>query len=342
MLAGCARSAPAPVVLKGLAPPPKSASTAEEVGIVVDRGDTLYSVAGRANTSVRGLIEANGLTPPYVLAVGRTLRVPRSRFHTVAAGDTVYAISRRYGLDMFSLVRANGLKPPHTITIGQRLRLPRRQRGPGAGPSWRRPGRPRRVHKSHAPPPATPSVPRDAAEFSWPVNGRILSEFGPKPGGLHNDGINIAVARGMPVRVARTGVVVYAGNELRGFGHLLLVRHDGGWMTAYAHKRQATGRARPEGAPRRGHRPRRRQRQRGRAAAPFRDTQRDRSGRSALVPAAAYLAPQPASMATPRRPAKSWMNCQPTRPERAPRVCDHSIAWARRASGSISRPRCAA
>lgn len=234
MLAGCARSAPAPVVLKGLAPPPKSASTAEEVGIVVDRGDTLYSVAGRANTSVRGLIEANGLTPPYVLAVGRTLRVPRSRFHTVAAGDTVYAISRRYGLDMFSLVRANGLKPPHTITIGQRLRLPgvsaARVPAPRAPP-----GPPAPSAQIARAPPATPSVPRAAAEFSWPVNGRILSEFGPKPGGLHNDGINIAVARGMPVRVARTGVVVYAGNELRGFGHLLLVRHDGGWMTAYAH-----------------------------------------------------------------------------------------------------------
>jgi murein DD-endopeptidase MepM/ murein hydrolase activator NlpD len=71
--------------------------------------------------------------------------------------------------------------------------------------------------------------------FQWPVQGHIVSDFGPKPGGLHNDGINIAAARGTPVQAAENGVVVYAGNELRGFGNLLLVRHADGWVTAYGH-----------------------------------------------------------------------------------------------------------
>ena len=69
----------------------------------------------------------------------------------------------------------------------------------------------------------------------WPLRGNVLSSFGPKPGGLQNDGINIAAARGAPVRAAENGIVVYAGNELKGFGNLLLVRHADGWMTAYAH-----------------------------------------------------------------------------------------------------------
>ncbi len=72
-------------------------------------------------------------------------------------------------------------------------------------------------------------------EIIWPVEGRIVSRFGPKADGLHNDGINIAVPEGSPVRAAQTGVVAYAGNELRGYGNLLLVRHSNGWMTAYAH-----------------------------------------------------------------------------------------------------------
>jgi murein DD-endopeptidase MepM/ murein hydrolase activator NlpD len=67
------------------------------------------------------------------------------------------------------------------------------------------------------------------------VRGRILSTFGPKADGLHNDGINIAARAGAPVIAAENGVVVYAGNELRGFGNLLLVRHADGWITAYAH-----------------------------------------------------------------------------------------------------------
>ncbi|MCW8861524.1 MAG: M23 family metallopeptidase, partial [Rhodospirillales bacterium] len=70
---------------------------------------------------------------------------------------------------------------------------------------------------------------------AWPVQGRVISGFGPKAKGLHNDGINIAAPRGTPVRAAEEGVVAYAGNELRGFGNLLLVRHADGWVTAYAH-----------------------------------------------------------------------------------------------------------
>ena len=69
----------------------------------------------------------------------------------------------------------------------------------------------------------------------WPVRGKVLSGFGPKSKGLHNDGINIAASRGSAVRAAESGVVAYAGNELRGFGNLLLIKHAGGWVTAYAH-----------------------------------------------------------------------------------------------------------
>jgi murein DD-endopeptidase MepM/ murein hydrolase activator NlpD len=76
---------------------------------------------------------------------------------------------------------------------------------------------------------------RDGRSFQWPLRGQIVSEFGAKAGGLHNDGINIAATQGAAVRASEAGVVVYAGNEVRGFGNLLLIRHADGWMTAYAH-----------------------------------------------------------------------------------------------------------
>lgn len=71
--------------------------------------------------------------------------------------------------------------------------------------------------------------------FSWPVQGKIVSRFGPRKGGLYNDGINIAAPEGTKVKAASDGVVVYSGNELRGYGNLLLIKHDGGFVTAYAH-----------------------------------------------------------------------------------------------------------
>ncbi|WP_208977744.1 M23 family metallopeptidase [Labrenzia sp. 011] len=71
--------------------------------------------------------------------------------------------------------------------------------------------------------------------FRWPVRGRIISDFGAKPGGGKNEGVNLAVPEGTPVKAADSGTVIYSGNELKGYGNLILVRHDEGWVTAYAH-----------------------------------------------------------------------------------------------------------
>jgi murein DD-endopeptidase MepM/ murein hydrolase activator NlpD len=83
--------------------------------------------------------------------------------------------------------------------------------------------------------PVSIAVPAGAARFIWPVSGRILSGFGRNVEGQRNDGINIAVAHGTPVRAAANGTVTYVGNELKGYGNLLLIQHDGGFVTAYAH-----------------------------------------------------------------------------------------------------------
>ena len=83
-------------------------------------------------------------------------------------------------------------------------------------------------------PPSAPSS-QETMRFLWPATGPILSDFGPKPNGLHNDGINIAMPPNAPVFAAGDGEVIYAGDGLRGYGNMLLIRHSGGWVTAYAH-----------------------------------------------------------------------------------------------------------
>ena len=74
--------------------------------------------------------------------------------------------------------------------------------------------------------------------FRWPVKGRVIAGFGPKPNGQQNDGINLAVPEGTPIKAAEDGVVAYAGNELKGYGNLVLVRHPNGYVTAYAHAKE--------------------------------------------------------------------------------------------------------
>jgi murein DD-endopeptidase MepM/ murein hydrolase activator NlpD len=75
----------------------------------------------------------------------------------------------------------------------------------------------------------------NGTSFRWPVRGRIISAFGSKPNGERNDGINLAVPEGTSVKAAEAGTVIYAGNELAGYGNLVLIRHADGWVSAYAH-----------------------------------------------------------------------------------------------------------
>ncbi|MBT7484887.1 MAG: LysM peptidoglycan-binding domain-containing M23 family metallopeptidase [Rhodospirillales bacterium] len=218
--------------------------------IKVATGDTVYNVARRHGVSVRALIDANRLRPPYRLRAGQILALPRSPVHVVKSGDTLYAIALRYGVGMYSLARTNGLQAPYLIRVGQSLKIPGWSRSIAAKARPRRSSdvpkkpRPRGTSKqsNSAPPPVPqpvmplpPPKARSSSGFLWPVRGRVVSRFGAKAKGLHNDGINIATRRGVPVLAADHGVVAYAGNELRGFGNLLLIKHSEGWVTAYAH-----------------------------------------------------------------------------------------------------------
>ena len=216
---------------------------------VVRRGDTVYSIARAHDLPIRSLIDTNGLRPPYEIKVGQKLRIPAGRFHVVQRGETAYSISRMYNVDVTSLTSLNRIPEPYTIKVGQKLQVPSRE-PVRAVPSSAVAGGPVPLARpsgtvSAAPAQTTanatepknplPSPPAATGSFVWPVEGKILSTYGPKANGLHNDGINIAAEIGAPVRASQSGVVAYSGNELKGYGNLLLVRHDNGWMTAYAH-----------------------------------------------------------------------------------------------------------
>ncbi len=78
-------------------------------------------------------------------------------------------------------------------------------------------------------------VAADSVKLRWPASGKIIAGFGGRPDGTHNDGVNLSVPLGTEVHAAENGVVAYAGSELKGYGNLVLLRHDNGWVTAYAH-----------------------------------------------------------------------------------------------------------
>lgn len=252
LLAGCVSPGLRPYIPERNLPGPVAAPEAPEASappgtVIVRRGDSLYGIARDRGVALRALIDANRLQPPYLIHPGQRLMLPRARYHTVAAEETIYGIAQRYDIDMGELVRINGIPPPYKISRGQRLRLPDRPHAPRqvatvapvpAALPPRAGSPPPAVVPAPPPPRAAPVArpPRRAGQrFLWPIRGRVILGFGRRGGGLHNDGINIAAREGSAIRAAENGVVAYAGNQLQGFGNLILLKHADGWMTAYAH-----------------------------------------------------------------------------------------------------------
>lgn len=211
--------------------------------ITVYQGDTLYSVAMSNQIDLQALIDENGLVPPYDLTPGDVLRIPGPKFHEVLRGETIYSISKDYGVDALALASMNNLYAPYAIQVGDELRLPggaKAKARPKKKSGWRLGSSGSRKKSKKSPVGKTTtsvarSTPRGGGRFLWPAHGTIISTFGSKGGGRRNDGINIAVQAESRVVAADDGTVTYVGNELRGYGNLILIRHRGNWVTAYAH-----------------------------------------------------------------------------------------------------------
>jgi murein DD-endopeptidase MepM/ murein hydrolase activator NlpD len=182
--------------------------------------------------------------------------------HVVKPGETLYSLGRAYNKHPHDIARANGLSNNTQLSVGQRInipgagssspiansapsRLPQQNLAAQRQPAASRPAQPQQQVAAPAPQPVQKMQQSAQIEqgsnngpFRWPVRGRVISKFGSKPNNTKNEGINIAVPEGTAVRAAEAGVVAYAGNELKGYGNLVLIRHQNGWVTAYAHNKE--------------------------------------------------------------------------------------------------------
>ena len=236
------RSTPAKLVVAPLREPVEPIPPSQMVKVRAN--DTLYAVATRYQITPQSVIEANGLQPPYNLRKGQTLKLVPRRTHIVRPGDSVYVISQRYAVSQYQLAQLNFLKPPFELKIGQKLQLPN-----SLDFSVLDVGLPDGVSGTNIAQPAptktsVPAAPRKrfvapslavSSGFTWPVQGEIIAEFGPSQRGVHNDGVNIAASEGAPVGAAAKGRVAFVGTNIKSFGKLVLVKHEGGMITAYAH-----------------------------------------------------------------------------------------------------------
>lgn len=230
--------------------------------VTLKRGETIRTLAARHGVTVAAILKENNFADASRVRAGTRVVIPARMeaahsspaqgrvVHTVAPRETLSSISRNYHVARAQIAYANKINEYASLRIGQKLVIPgsavasntpaRRAEAPAQPKQVAQLGNPpvdnAATVKQIAPTEAEkPAASKAAPSFRWPVKGRVISNYGSKPNGQQNDGINISVPENTAVKASEDGTVAYAGNELKGYGNLVLVRHVGGFVTAYAH-----------------------------------------------------------------------------------------------------------
>lgn len=227
-------SAP-PMQTASIQPPPAPADLDGKYrsSHTVQPGESIYGISRSYGVSAAELQQANGITDVRTVKAGAVLRVPGAGGNSVAQPIQQVAVAPQASTPAPSYDNASGSAPNQpTIINGSQ---------PSGGSNYTQVAT-RNVNDVATAGMAAPAQPRQSTAASdklrWPVSGRIISGFGQRSDGTHNDGINMSVPLGTQVHAAESGTVAYAGSELKGYGNLILLRHDNGWVTAYAHNDQ--------------------------------------------------------------------------------------------------------
>ena len=195
---------------------------------IVKPGDSLYAIAARHKIKVLDLQRANGITDVGKVKPGTVLKLPVGQGAGAVAAAPTHASETQQPEDRIVRVAAAGSpasQTPANQTTAGGVRVLNgadsvaAAAGTGSGAAGAG---------------ASPSPATKTGKLRWPVRGRVVQGFGPRSDGSHNDGVDIAVPAGTDVLAAEDGVISYSGNEVKAYGNLVLVRHDNGWVTAYA------------------------------------------------------------------------------------------------------------
>ena len=195
---------------------------------IVKKGENLYLISKKFSISIDEIIKKNNIKSPFKIFPNQKLILPKKTIYTVIKGDTLYSISRKFNVDKYNLSKLNKLKTNNLIYVGQKLFIP----------NYTRINKPKvdldseKISKKKN---TKIYQKKNKTIFMWPVRGKVILKYGMIKPGLHNDGINIAARKGADVVASRQGKIIYAGNEIPGYGNLILIKHDKKWVTAYAH-----------------------------------------------------------------------------------------------------------
>ena len=196
---------------------------------IVKASDTAYSISRKYNVNLKSLVKLNKLSAPYTLAIGQKILLPATNIDTPKK-QIEYVVKDKKSAKVIETTSTPKLQKPKEITQVKIAKKEKITTTPQVAKVRETPEQKQKIERVILKP-----APLSSRRFMWPVNGKIISEYGIKNNGKRNDGLNISAKIGTAVFAAENGIVAYAGNELKGLGNLIIIKHDKDYMTIYAH-----------------------------------------------------------------------------------------------------------
>ena len=233
--------------------------------IVATSQDDLNSIANSFDVRITDLMRINSLKPNSKIRTGQKIYLPNNKYYTSKPNQSLAQIAKLFDVDVGVIAKANNIKFPYKVRLGQTLKIPSNKVSVAEievlnkidtntydainlDPIFSK----NTTSKTNI---ATESHPAGKIKTSikpislikeqvfgkkpyiWPVSGKVVTKFGTASDGTRHDGINIECPENTPIQAIDNGVVVYAGNELRGYGNLVILKHNDGTLSAYAHQK---------------------------------------------------------------------------------------------------------
>ena len=236
--------------------------------VTVDAGYTLLRIAIDNDMTLREIATLNNIKPPYNVYVGQKIKIPENKntkqqkkktdYYIVKRGDNLYSIAKENNTTVRKLIDDNDLKRPYNIFPNQKLYVGEKSIAKKETIKKQEIKKNVVVKETNSEEKTvnetktlaqedtkkqedakkqeeTKKQEKQTAIFAWPVKGEVIKNFGKQKDGKFYDAINIKADQGTAISSVADGEVAYAGNELKGYGNIIIIKHDNGWLSIYGY-----------------------------------------------------------------------------------------------------------
>lgn len=201
--------------------------------ILVNKDDTIYSIANKYKVVPKDIIDDNNLVEPYNLKVNQILFLRNKNLYVIRFGDNLEKISLKFAVNKSDIIRINKLSKPYQLKVGNKILIPQTKDFSVVDLIIDQ-----KIYKSE---PKISNKNRiinakslNSPKFIWPSKGQIIKNFGVFGKGQHYDGVDIKASNNSPIYSIYEGTVAFTGSEIKKFGNLILIKHKNGWLSAYS------------------------------------------------------------------------------------------------------------